>query len=173
MENLNVGKFLKSVGRMRTYWLRRVDSGTPFDHNPYRGQSRNGKHAGGEPVTLSEHKSRLLALAAQISKHDFSGQQASPNKAGKLANAEGRALMMCSRDILTHPMEADVEDQLEVWERTMKSLRRMELLLQKLHSSKARLYNVKQAQRSIELRHDNWTARRLRGWFSAVREVPF
>ena len=170
LENLQVGKFLKSVGRLRTYWLRRVDSGTPFEHNPYRGQFRNGKHAGGTPVTLCEHKSRLIALAAQISKHDFAAKQVSPNKSGKLANAEGRVLMVCSRSILTHPSETEVEEQLEVWKRIMQSLHKIESLLKKLHSSKARLYNVKQAQRSIELRHDNWIARRLRGWFSAVRE---
>lgn len=170
LENLQVGKFLKTVGRLRTYWLRRLNSGTPFDHNPYRGQSRNGKHFGGKPVTLSEHKTRLIALATQISEHDFAGKQVSPNKAGKMVHAEGRVLLVCSRSILTHPSEADVEDQLDVWERTMRSLNAIESLLKKLHSSKARLYNVKQAQRSVELRHENWTARRLRGWFSAVRE---
>ena len=51
LENMQVGKFLRSVGRLRTYWLRRVQSSTPFEHDPYRGQFRNGKHSGGEPVT--------------------------------------------------------------------------------------------------------------------------
>ena len=31
LENLSVGKLLKITGRLRTYWLRRLDSGTPFE----------------------------------------------------------------------------------------------------------------------------------------------
>jgi hypothetical protein len=71
IENMNVGYYLKTVGKLRTYWNRRVESGKPFDHSPCRGQSRNGKHAGGEPVQLVEHKKRLVALAKSVFNHDF------------------------------------------------------------------------------------------------------
>ena len=71
MDNMNVGTYLKTIGKLRTYWLRRVESGSPFTHVPYRGQTRNGKHAGGQPVQLIEHKVRLVQLAKDISFYDF------------------------------------------------------------------------------------------------------
>ena len=123
------------------------------------------KHSGGPPVTLDEHKRRLLALANQLETHDFGN-----NKAGKSVNIAGRVLRSQARGILTHLEEVDHTAQLDVWSSVMKTLGRSENSLKKLHSSKARLFNLKQAHHSIERRHESWAARRLRGWFDAVRE---
>ena len=108
---------------------------------------------------------RLLSLTSKLSEQDFAGG----DKNGLIRTA-GWEVKAMANAVFTLPLPGEVEQQATLWDTIHSALGDVEVRLCKLHSAKARLFTLQRIHEATTLRHNNWTARKLRNWFKRVTE---